>query len=224
MRILIAEDSLSLQRSLRVALRKTGYAVDVADDGESARWLADSNPYDVIILDLMLPKLNGWDLLHRWRESGNETPVLILTALNAVDDRVRGLKSGADDYLTKPFALEELLARVEALLRRKSGDRNPRRQIGNLFLDTTSRTVELAGRHIHLLPREYALLEFLTTRPGIPVTRTEIESHLYDENTDIFSNTIDSAICTLRKKLAVSGQTVFIRTRKGLGYVLEVLP
>jgi len=222
MRLLIAEDSLSLQRSLRVALRKTGYAVDVADDGESARWLADSNPCDVIILDLMLPKLNGWDLLRLWRESGNETPVLILTALNAVDDRVRGLKSGADDYLTKPFALEELLARVEALLRRKSGDRNPRRQIGNLFLDTTSRTVELAGRHIHLLPREYALLEFLTARPGIPVTRTEIESHLYDENTDIFSNTIDSAICTLRKKLTVPEQTVFIRTRKGIGYVLEV--
>lgn len=224
MRILIAEDSLSLQNSLRVAFRKTGYAVDVADDGESAHWLADSNPYDVIILDLMLPKLNGWDLLHRWRESGNETPVLILTALNAVDDRVKGLKSGAGDYLTKPFALEELLARVEALLRRKSGDRNPRRQIGNLFLDTTSRTVELAGRHIHLLPREYALLEFLTARPGIPVTRTEIESHLYDENTDIFSNAIDSAICTLRKKLTVPEQTVFIRTRKGIGYVLEVLP
>jgi DNA-binding response OmpR family regulator len=222
MRVLIAEDSLSLQRSLRIALRKTGYAVDVAEDGESARWLAESNPYDLIILDLMLPKLNGLDLLHHLREQGHETPVLILTALNAIDDRVKGLKTGADDYLTKPFALEELLARVEALLRRKRGVRNPQMHVGNLLFDTSSRTVERDGQRMDLLPREYALLEYLTTRPGIPVTRTEIESHLYDENTELFSNAVDSAICTLRKKLTVPGQTVFIRTRKGLGYVLEV--
>lgn len=222
MRILIAEDSLSLQRSLQIALHKTGYAVDVADDGETARWQAESNPYDLIILDLMLPKLSGLDLLHHLRDQGQETPVLILTALDAIDDRVKGLKTGADDYLTKPFALEELLARVEALLRRKRGVRNPQMHVGNLSIDTSSRTVERNGQRIDLLPREYALLEYLTTRSGTLVTRTEIESHLYDENREIFSNAIDSAVCSLRKKLAGSDQTVFIRTRKGLGYVLEV--
>jgi len=222
MRILIAEDSRSLQRSLRVALRKSGYAVDVADDGNTAGWLAGSNPYDLILLDLMLPQRNGLDLLQQWKKEGRETPVLILTALNSVDDRVTGLKTGADDYLTKPFALEELLARIEALLRRNHGARTPRRHIGNLSIDTASRTAEIAGKRIDLLPREYALLEYLTARPGTLVARTEIESHLYDENTEIFSNAIDSAICTLRKKLAAPEQTVFIRTRKGQGYILDV--
>lgn len=222
MRILIAEDSRPLLRSLRIALRKTGYAVDVAEDGEAALWLAESNPYDLIILDLMLPKLNGLDILHRLRDHGQETPVLILTALDSIDDRVKGLKTGADDYLTKPFALEELLARVEALLRRKRGMRNPNLHVGNLSIDTSSRTVECSGQQIDLQPREYALLEYLISRTDDLVTRTEIEKHLYDENTEVFSNAIDSAICTLRKKLASPGQTVFIRTRKGLGYVLEV--
>lgn len=222
MRVLIAEDSLSLLRSLRIALRKTGYAVDVAEDGEMARWQADSNPYDLIILDLMLPKRSGLELLHHWRKQGKETPVLILTALNSVEDRVKGLKTGADDYLTKPFALEELLARVEALLRRKRGVRDPLMLVGNLSIDTSRRMVECNGQKIDLQPREYALLEQLIARAGSLVTRTEIEDHLYDENTELFSNAVDSAICTLRKKLAVPGQTVFIRTRKGLGYVLEV--
>ena len=222
MRILIAEDSRPLLRSLQITLRKTGYAVDVAEDGESALWLAESNPYDLILLDLMLPKLNGLDLLHRLREHGQETPVLILTALDAIDDRVKGLKTGADDYLTKPFALEELLARVEALLRRKRGMRNPNLHVGNLSIDTSGRTVECNGQQMDLQPREYALLEYLISRADDLVTRTEIEKHLYDENTEVFSNAIDSAICTLRKKLAVPGQTVFIRTRKGLGYILEV--
>ncbi len=222
MRILIAEDSRPLLRSLQITLRKTGYAVDVAEDGESALWLAESNPYDLIILDLMLPKLNGLDLLHRLRDHGQETPVLILTALDAIDDRVKGLKTGADDYLTKPFALEELLARVEALLRRKRGMRNPNLHVGNLSIDTSGRTVECSGQQMDLQPREYALLEYLIARADNLVTRTEIEAHLYDENTEVFSNVIDSAICTLRKKLTAPGQTVFIRTRKGLGYVLEV--
>ena len=222
MRILIAEDSRPLLRSLRIALRKNGYAVDTAEDGETALWQAESTPYDLIILDLMLPKLNGLDLLHRLRDHGQETPVLILTALDAIDDRVKGLKTGADDYLTKPFALEELLARAEALLRRKRGMRNPNLHVGNLSIDTSVRTVECSGRQMDLQPREYALLEYLISRADDLVTRTEIEAHLYDENTEVFSNAIDSAICTLRKKLTVPGQTVFIRTRKGLGYVLEV--
>lgn len=222
MRILIAEDSLSLLRSLRIALRKTGYAVDGAEDGETALWQAESNPYDLIILDLMLPKRSGLDILRLWREQGKETPVLILTALNSVDDRVKGLKTGADDYLTKPFALEELLVRVEVLLRRKYGTRNPQLHVGSLSIDTSSHAVECNGQKIDLQPREYALLEQLISRHGYLVTRTEIEDHLYDDNTELFSNAVDSAICTLRKKLAVPGQTVFIRTRKGLGYVLEV--
>ncbi|MCU0857702.1 MAG: response regulator transcription factor [Pontiellaceae bacterium] len=222
MRILIAEDSRSLLRSLQTALRKTGYAVDAAEDGEAACWLAESNPYDVILLDLMLPKLSGLELLHRLRNTGNQTPVLILTALDAVDDRVKGLKTGADDYLTKPFALEELLARVEALLRRKHGTRSPHLRLGNLTIHTASHTAELGGRQLSLQPREYALLEYLTSRPGTLVTRTDIEAHLYDENSEVFSNTIDSAICMLRKKMTVPNQEVFIRTRKGLGYVLEV--
>ena len=222
MRILIAEDSRPLLRSLRIALRKNGYAIDTAEDGETALWQAESTPYDLIILDLMLPKLNGLDLLHRLRDHGQETPVLILTALDAIDDRVKGLKTGADDYLTKPFALEELLARAEALLSRKRGMRNPNLHVGNLSIDTSVRTVECSGRQMDLQPREYALLEYLISRADDLVTRTEIEAHFYDENTEVFSNAIDSAICTLRKKLTVPGQTVFIRTRKGLGYVLEV--
>lgn len=224
MRILVAEDSLSLQRSLRVALRKTGYAVDVASEGESALWMAESTPYDAIVLDLMLPKLSGLELLRRLRAQENDTPVLILTALGAVEDRVTGLQTGADDYLSKPFALEELLARVAALLRRKRGVRSPVLRAGNLTVDTAGCTVECAGRKLDLQPREYGLLEYFVSRPDVLITRTEIEEHLYDENTDVFSNVIDSAICTLRKKLAVPDQQVFIRTRKGMGYVLEVLP
>ncbi|MEI8206258.1 MAG: response regulator transcription factor [Kiritimatiellales bacterium] len=224
MRILIAEDSRSLLRSLRIALRKTGYAVDIAEDGEAALWLAESNPYDVILLDLMLPKINGLELLQRWRKQGKETPVLILTAMDAVEDRVKGLKTGADDYLTKPFALEELLARVEALLRRKHGTRNPQLRLGNLSIDTVNRTVELSGQPVSLQPREYALLAYLASRPGTLITRTEIEEHLYDEDTEVFSNAVNSAICTLRKKLTEPSQTIFIRTRPGLGYTLEVQP
>jgi DNA-binding response OmpR family regulator len=222
MRILIAEDSLSLQQSLRVALRKTGYAVDLASEGETALWMAESNPYDAIILDLMLPRLSGLVLLRRLREQGCETPILILTALGAVEDRVKGLKIGADDYLPKPFALEELLARVAALLRRKRGVRSPVLRAGNLAVDTTGRTVDCAGQKIDLQPREYVVLEYFASRPDVLITRTEIEEHLYDANTDVFSNVIDSVICTLRKKLATPDQQVFIRTRKGMGYVLEV--
>lgn len=224
MRVLVVEDSKSLRQSLRLALRKAGYAVDVAEEGETGLWLAESNPYDVIILDLMLPKVDGLTILHRLRDQGRETPVLILTALDAINDRVKGLRTGADDYLTKPFALEELLARVEALLRRKRNARNPRLRVGDLVMDTANRTLEQGGRRIELTPREYALLEFLASRPGDVVTRTEIEEHLYDENTELFSNTIDSAICTLRKKLAAPDQKAIIRTRKGMGYVLEVRP
>jgi len=221
MKILIVEDSRVLQNSLQIALRKAGYAVDVADEGETGLWMAESNSYDEIILDLMLPKINGLTILKRLREKGNETPVLILSALDAVDDRVKGLRCGADDYLTKPFALEELLARVETLLRRGRNNRNPVMTVGDLEIDTGAKTVKKDGRNISLRPREYSLLEYLASRTGAVVSRSEIEEHLYDEQTDLFSNTVDSAICNLRKAIASENQQTFIRTRKGMGYILE---
>lgn len=221
MRILLVEDARQLRESLGLGLRKAGYAVDASADGEEGLWLAESNPYDVIILDLMLPKLDGLSVLKRLREQGLNTHVLILTARETVADRVQGLKAGADDYLTKPFALEELLARVEALIRRGRETKNPALAVGDLTIDTGAHTVSRNGRSVALTPREYAVLEFLAHRQGQPVSRTDIEEHIYDENADLFSNVVDSTICTLRKKLQDAGCPPVIHTRRGLGYVLD---
>lgn len=221
MRVLLIEDSEHLRLSLCTALRKAGYAVDAAADGEDGLWQATSNPYDVIVLDLMLPKLDGLTLLERLRRDGYTSHVLVLTAKTTVADRVRGLQSGADDYLVKPFALEEFLARVQALCRRQYGQKDRCVNIGDLEINTAACTVSRGGRSIDLTPREYRLLEYLARRMGEVVSRTDIWLHIYDEQTEPMSNAVDSAICTLRKKIDAPDAAPLLVTRRGLGYVLE---
>jgi DNA-binding response OmpR family regulator len=221
MRVLLVEDSDRLRQYLEEGLAQAGFSVDTAPDGEEGLWLALSNDYDVIILDLMLPKMNGLTLLRKLREKGRTTHVLILTARDTVPDRVRGLEEGGDDYLVKPFALEELIARVQALARRSYGVKSSVITVGDLQIDTSRRTATFRDHAIDLTRREFALLEYLAMRPGQVVTRTEIESHIYDEQADPMSNVVDSAIYRLRKKIEAAGRTGLIRTRRGMGYVLE---
>ena len=221
MRILVVEDSPRLQRSLGTALRKSGYAVDVAGDGEEGLWLAQEHAYDVVVLDLMLPKRDGLSVLAELRRAGKTVHVLLLTARDTVDDCVQGLQAGADDYLVKPFALEELLARVQALCRRAYGTKQPRLTIADLEIDPLARAVRRAGLAIELTAREYLLLEYLARRRGEVVSRPEIEEHIYDGQVDPMSNVVDSAICGLRKKLGAAGEEALIHTRRGIGYVLE---
>ena len=220
MRVLLVEDSDVLQRSIGVALRKAGYAVDVAGDGEEGLWQALNKPFDVIILDLMLPKLDGHAVLRRIREAERETHVLILSAKDAVEDRVNGLMSGSDDYLVKPFALDELLARVATLARRGHGVKDPIIKVEELAIDTAQRKVTVRGREVDLPPREYAILEYLAMRRGHIVTRTEIESHVYDDAAEMMSNVVDAAIYSLRRRLDPPGGPSLIRTRRGVGYML----
>lgn len=220
MHLLIIEDSARLRRSLAAGLKRAGYAVDCAADGEEGLWKAQANSYDTVLLDLMLPGLDGLEVLRRLREGGSEAHILILTARDAVDDRVRGLRAGADDYLPKPFVFEELLARIEALCRRAYGRKDPRVAVGDLILDRMARTATRAGAILALAPREYALLEFLALRTGEVVSRTEIEAHLYDENAGLMSNTVDSAVCVLRRKIQPPGSVLLLHTRRGHGYVL----
>jgi len=221
MRILLVEDSKRLQMALGTGLRRAGYAVDIAADGEEGLWRAESNDYDVIVLDLMLPKMDGLTVLRRLRQGQRKTHVLILTAKDTVEDRVRGLKMGADDYLIKPFAFVELLARVQALARRAYGVKTPRIAIGGLVIDAASRTVSCEGSPISLAPREYSLLEFLALRKGEVVSRTEIERHIYDERVQPMSNVVDAAIYALRRKIGRPGAPSLIQTRRGMGYVLQ---
>jgi DNA-binding response OmpR family regulator len=216
-RVLLVEDSKILQRSIATALRKSGYAVDVTGNGDEGLWYAEQHPYDVIILDLMLPGLDGLTILDRLRRQDRPTQVIVLTAKDMVEDRVRGLRTGADDYLIKPFALDELLARVQALCRRQYSRKNPRVHVGDLEIDTGARTASRRGRAIELTPREYRMLEYLASRSGEVVSRTDIWAHVYDEHTEPMSNAVDSAICILRKKLE---PPELLHTRRGLGYVL----
>jgi DNA-binding response OmpR family regulator len=224
MRVLVVEDSPRLQRSLGTALRKSSYAVDSAADGEEGLWLAQSHDYDVIILDLMLPKRDGLSVLAELRRQGRHTHVLLLTARDTVPDRVQGLRAGADDYLVKPFALEELLARVQALCRRAYGRKQSLLAIADLEIDTLAHTVKRAGQAVTLTAREYHLLEYLARRRGEVVSRTDIEEHIYDGQVDPMSNVVDSAVCSLRKKLGSSSDLPLIHTRRGLGYVLDEQP
>ncbi|MHC5023811.1 MAG: response regulator transcription factor [Planctomycetota bacterium] len=220
MRILLVEDSRRLQASLSTGLRRSGHGVDIAGDGEAALVYARHNEYDVIVLDLMLPKLGGLEVLRQLRADDDATHVLILTARDTVDDRVRGLRAGADDYLVKPFEFDELLARLEALVRRQYGAKDPVLEIGELRIDTAAKTVHRGDRAIELTAREYALLEFLAFRSGEVVTRRDIEDHLYDERSFPVSNAVDRAVCSLRAKLGGENGDELIRTRRGIGYVL----
>ena len=215
--MLFVEDSKILQRTVAAALRKSGYAVDATGDGNEGLWYAQSHSYDVIILDRSLPGLDGLTILQRLRQQGQTTQVLLLTAKDTVEDRVCGLRTGADDYLVKPFALDELLARVQALCRRHYLKKAPHLRFKDLEIDTSARTVTRRGKHIELTPREYRLLEYLASRPGEVVSRTDIWAHVYDEHTEPMSNAVDSAICVLRKKI---GPPELLHTRRGMGYVL----
>ena len=224
MRLLVVEDSIRLADSLRRGLRMEGHAVDVVYDGPSGFSYARLNPYDVILLDLMLPGMDGLTLLDRFRDLGFETPVLILTAKDRVEDRVRGLREGADDYLVKPFAFAELVARVEALGRRRSPQKRKTVVIGDLVIDLAARGVSRGGNEIKLTAREYRLLTFLAEHRGEIVSRIQIEDHLYDEQTFPMSNAVQSAICTLRSRLGAYGGPELIHTRRGQGYQLVDQP
>lgn len=222
MRVLLVEDAPVLQQTIGAALRRSGYAVDVSGDGEDGLWRAENNDYDVIVLDIMLPKLDGLTLLQKLRKSGKATHVLLLTARDKVQDRVRGLKSGADDYLVKPFALEELLARVETLCRRAYGKKQTLLSFADVEIDTAAKKVWRAGQVVKLKPREYQLLEFLAHRPGEVVSQSEIEAHLYNDEAEPMSNVVESALSSLRQKLSQVNSAPLIQTRRGLGYILEV--
>ena len=216
MRVLIIEDEADLLASLAKALREEGYAVDTAADGEDGLFKARSCDYDSIVLDVMLPRLDGWQVLQRLRES-KKTPVLMLTARDATRDRVRGLDTGADDYLVKPFDLDELLARLRALIRRAAGQTRNVIEMGAIVIDTVARLVSREGHPIALTAREYALVEFLALHRGEVVTRTALYEHLFDEDDSTLSNLLDVHVSNLRKKLGAE----FISTRRGHGYCIE---
>ncbi len=218
MRLLIVEDDPALQRSLAATLREENYAVDTAPDGEEGLYKARENAYDAILLDIMLPRLDGWQVLESLRP-GITTPVLMLTARDAVPDRIRGLDHGADDYLTKPFDIDELLARIRALIRRSAGKTHPAITLpGGITLDTAARRVTgVNGREIPLTAREYSLLEYLALHRGEVVSRATLYEHLFDEDDDTFSNLLDVHVSNLRKKLGPD----LIQTRRGHGYSIE---
>lgn len=216
MRILLIEDEMDLVNSLAKALREEGYAVDVATDGEAGSYKAQSADYDAIVLDAMLPRLDGWEILARLRES-KTTPVLMLTARDTAPDRVRGLDTGADDYMVKPFDLEELFARLRAIIRRAAGRSANVIPMGEIILNLAARQVSLAGKPVPLTAREYALLEFLALHRGETVTRSALYEHLFDEDEDTLSNLLDVHVSNLRKKLG----TGLIVTRRGHGYCIE---
>ncbi len=216
MRILIVEDEPDLSSALARALRDEGYAVDAADNGADGLFNAESTDYDAIILDVMMPQMDGWEVLKRLRKT-KKTPVLMLTARDQTRDRVKGLDTGADDYVLKPFDLPELLARLRAIIRRSAGKTTSVVEIGNVAIDTAARVVTLAGKPEELTAREYALVEFMALHRGEVVTRTQLYEHLFDENDSSLSNLLDVHVSNVRKKLGAE----FITTRRGHGYCIE---
>ena len=224
MRLLIIEDYRPLRQSLTKGLREAGFAVDATRDGKEGLWYAMGSEYDVIILDLMLPGMDGLEILRKIRRKGRKSNVLILTAKDTVDDRVTGLDLGADDYLVKPFAFEELLARIRALLRRGYRRKTPQIKIKDLNIDLTTQRVRRGRRRIELTPREYALLEYLAVRAGETVSRTDIWEHLYEFNSSASSNVVDVYIGYLRKKIEQPGKPPLIHTVRGRGYLLGDRP
>ena len=216
MRILIIEDEPDLRSGLARALRDEGYAVDIADNGADGWFNAETTDYDAILLDVMLPQLDGWEVLARLRKT-KKTPVLMLTARDQSRDRVKGLDTGADDYVVKPFDLAEVLARLRALIRRTTNQTTNRIEIGSVVIDTAARLVTLKKHPIELTAREYSLVEFLALHRGEVVTRTQLYEHLFDENDSTLSNLLDVYVSTVRKKLGAE----FITTRRGHGYCIE---
>lgn len=216
MRILIVEDEPDLRSALARALRDEGYAVDAADNGADGLFNAESTDYDAIVLDVMMPQMDGWEVLKRLRKT-KKTPVLMLTARDQSRDRVKGLDTGADDYVVKPFDLPELLARLRAIIRRSAGKTTNVIEIGEVAVDTGARTVSLDGKPVELTAREYALVEFMALHRGEVVTRTQLYEHLFDENDSSLSNLLDVHVSNVRKKLGAE----FVTTRRGHGYCIE---
>ena len=222
MRILLVEDDLKIASFIVKGLRATGYAVDHATDGEEGLHLALTQPYDTAIIDIMLPKLDGLALIERIRKEKVNIPVIILSAKDSIDDRVKGLQTGGDDYLTKPFAFSELLARVQALIRRASGLAEPTRlTIGDLSMNLLTREVARGGRKIELKPIEFSLLEYLIRSAGRVVSKTMIMEHVWDYNFDPQTNVVEARICRLRDKIDRDFDKKLIQTVRGVGYVLK---
>lgn len=220
-RILIVEDEKKVAEFIRHGLREEGYAADVANDGEQGYFMATDNEYDLILLDVMLPRMDGVSLCRKLRGDGVEIPILMLTAKDEVRDKVKGLDAGADDYLTKPFAFEELLARIRALLRKRYAHHDTRLQIDDLVLDMINHKAHRAGKEIELTAKEYTLLEYLMRNAGTVVTRTMIAEHVWDINFDTFTNVIDVYINYLRNKIDRDHERKLIQTIRGRGYILK---
>ena len=216
MRLLIVEDEPRLLRTLSKALREEGYAVDTAEEGEEGAFKALSCDYDAVVLDVMLPGMDGWEILRRLRNE-KATPVLMLTARDATTDRVKGLDGGADDYLVKPFELDELFARIRAIIRRHAGRSHPKLVVGDVEIDTRGRRVEMAGKPVTLTAREYAIVEYLALHRGQVISRSQLYEHLFDENEDTLSNLLDVHVHGIRRKLRAD----LIVTRRGEGYLIE---
>jgi two-component system OmpR family response regulator len=218
MRILVVEDNTDVARQIKETLEEEFFVVDIADDGESGWFMGDTEPYDAVVLDLGLPKLDGLSVLQRWRQSGNQVPVLILTSRDTWREKVAGLRAGADDYLAKPFELEELLARLEALLRRSTGHASPILKSGPVELDSASARVTMNGAHVNLTAQEYRALQYLMQNEGKVVSKAELSEHIYEQVVERDSNVIEVLINHLRNKL----DPALIKTRRGLGYQLLV--
>ncbi|PCJ43218.1 MAG: DNA-binding response regulator [Alphaproteobacteria bacterium] len=216
MRLLLVEDDPDLSRQMKSILEEDGYAVDVSGDGEDGHFLGETESYDAIVLDLGLPIMDGLSVLNKWRQAGITTPVLILTARDGWSEKVSGLDAGADDYVTKPFKVEEVLARVRALIRRAAGQASPELTCGPVILNSNSSKVTVDGMPVRLTAQEYKLLAYLMHHPEKIISRTELTEHIYDQDFDRDSNTIEVFVTRVRKKLGVN----IINTVRGLGYQL----
>jgi len=217
MRVLVVEDEPELARQIADALIEADYVVDVAHDGEEGHFLGDTEPYDAVVLDLGLPKIDGITVLERWRRAGRDMPVLILTARDQWREKVAGFDAGADDYVTKPFQLEEILARIRALIRRASGQSSPIMNFGALSIDTSAARVTVDGAAAKLTGHEYKLISYMAHHAGKVISRTELTEHVYDQDFDLDSNTIEVFVGRIRRKLSID----VIETVRGLGYRLR---
>ena len=221
MKILLVEDSIRLQRSLSAGLRSQSFSVDQAFDGEQAQSLIRQNNYDTIILDLVLPKVHGLEVLAGLRSSGNNCQVLILSANDQTEDRIRGLDLGADDYMVKPFSFEELVSRLRALTRRQAGVKNPNLEIDGVEIDTISRKVIFKDSIVNLTPHEYKLLEYLAQRRGRVFSHDQLIDQLYDAGSYVTRNAVEAHVSSLRKRLKAVGASPLVKTRRGFGYLIE---
>jgi DNA-binding response OmpR family regulator len=221
MRILVVDDDRRLTAVIKRGLLEEAYAIDLAYDGEEGEYMAEVNPYDLIILDIMLPGKDGIEVCRELRTKKINTPILMLTAKDTVEDRVKGLDTGADDYLVKPFAFNELLARVRAMLRREGMSKSPELRVGDLTLNTLTRQVWRAERPIELTTKEYVILEYFMRHPNVVVTRTMIEEHAWNYDFDSLSNLVDVYIRRLRRKIDDEGEDSLIQTVRGAGYRLK---